>query len=50
MLVPVDLRVAESTVSAHGSINRRRSDEMLHQFAVCTLEVTEQVQKQLEGK
>ncbi len=33
-----------------GSMNRRRSDETLHQFAVCNVEVTEQVQKQLEGK
>jgi ATP-dependent exoDNAse (exonuclease V) beta subunit len=30
-------------------MNRRRSDERLHQFAVCNVEVTEQVQKQLEG-
>jgi hypothetical protein len=38
--------VAKSIASAHASINRRRSDEMLDQFAVCPLEVTEQVQKQ----
>ena len=45
VLLPLDLRVAESTVSADGSINRRRSDEMLDQFAVCTAEVTKQVRK-----
>jgi hypothetical protein len=50
VLVPLDLRVAETTVSADGSINRRRSDDMLGQFAVCALEVTEQVQRQLESK
>ena len=50
VLVPLDLRVAETTVSADGSFERRRSGEMLDQFAVCTLEVTKQVQKQLEGK
>jgi hypothetical protein len=47
---PFDLRVAETTVSADGSFERRRSGEMLDQFAVCTLEVTKQVQKHLEGK
>jgi hypothetical protein len=50
VLVPLDLRVAESTIAADGSIKRRRSNEMLHQFAVCNDEVTEQVQKQLEGR
>jgi hypothetical protein len=50
VLVPLDLRVAETTIAADGSINHRRSDEMLEQFAVCALEVTKQVQKQFEGK
>lgn len=50
VLVPLDLQVVESTIAADGSINRRRSDEMLAQIAVCINEVPEQVQKQLEGK
>lgn len=50
VLVPLDLTVAETTLSADGSINRRRSDEMLLQFLSCVTEVTEQVQKQMERK
>jgi hypothetical protein len=50
VLVPLDLQVVESTIAADGSINRRRSDEMFAQIAICINEVPEQVQKQLEGK
>jgi hypothetical protein len=50
VLVPLDLQVVEPTIAADGSIKRRRSGEMLEQFAVCNNEVTEQVQKQLDGK
>ncbi|OAI46195.1 hypothetical protein AYO43_01325 [Nitrospira sp. SCGC AG-212-E16] len=50
VLIPLDLRVAATTVYADGSMNRRQSDDMLYQFALCNVEVTEQVQKQLQGK
>ena len=50
VLVPLDLHVAATTVSADGSMNRRRSDEMLYQFVLCNAEVSEQVQKQLQDK
>ena len=50
VLVPLDLKVADSTIAADSSFKRRRSDDMLDQFSVCGLEVTNQVQKQLESK
>ncbi len=50
MLVPLDLKVAESTIAADSSLKRRRSDDMLEQCSVCALEVTNQVQTQLESK
>ena len=50
VLVPLDLNVAESTIIADGSIKRRRSNEMLLQFLECAADVTEQAQKQLQGK
>lgn len=49
VLVPLDLNVAESTITADGSIKRRRSNEMLIQFLECVTDVTEQAQKQLHG-
>ena len=45
IFVPLDLRVAETTVSANGSIERRRSYAMIDQFSMCALEITKQVQK-----
>ncbi|MEO8340174.1 MAG: hypothetical protein ABI604_10730 [Nitrospirota bacterium] len=48
--VPLDLQVVKSTIAPDGSRNRRRSDEMFAQIAMCINEVPEQVQKQLEGK
>ena len=48
LLVPLDLKVAEATIAADGSITRRRSDEMLLQFQDCVIEVTGQVQNQLK--
>jgi len=50
VLVPLDLQVVESTIAADGSIKRRRSGEMLEQFAVCNQEVTDQILKHLKGK
>jgi hypothetical protein len=50
VLVPLELDVAESTVSADDTISRRRSDAMLLQFFSCVSDVTKQVQKQLDGR
>ncbi|MEO7861758.1 MAG: hypothetical protein ABIU05_15250 [Nitrospirales bacterium] len=50
VLVPLDLNVAESMITADGSIKRRRSNEMLLEFLECVTDVTEQAQKQLQGK
>ena len=48
VLVPLDLKVAESTIAADGSITRRRSDEGLLLFIDCVSEVTEEVQNHLK--
>ena len=50
VLIPLDLSVVESRVSADGSIKHRRSDEMLLQFLDCVTEITSQVQNQLQTR
>lgn len=49
VLVPLDLTVAETTMS-EGKVKRRRSNEMLLQFLACSTEVVGQVKEQLDTK
>ena len=49
VVIPINLRVAETCVSPDSSVVRRESDEMLQHFAECTNEVFQQVKRQLNG-
>lgn len=48
VLVPLDLRVVDSSLSRDGSVTRRQSDEMLDHFSLCSQELTKQVRRQIE--
>lgn len=49
VLVPLNLRIADTSVSPDGSIVHRESDEMLQRFAECSNEVFQQVKQQIKG-
>lgn len=50
VLVPLDLHIADTSISSDGSFVRRQSDEMLVDFARCGSDVIGQVLHQMELK